>query len=136
MKDNTYLLFIVNKENKIISIGSLGKVYFKKGYYIYVGSAKNNLCKRIKRHLSKDKKIFWHIDYFLKNAKIEKVFVGRKKECDISKILLKYSKAYVEGFGSSDCKCVSHLFYAKYLKMLLPWLKLEGFKKVNVSKLI
>ena len=36
-------------------IGALGKINFKKGKYVYVGSAQNNLEKRIARHLSKDK---------------------------------------------------------------------------------
>ena len=47
------------KEGKI-RIGSLGKITFKKGFYAYVGSAMNNLEKRVQRHLRK-KKNFYHL---------------------------------------------------------------------------
>ena len=59
----TYLLQIEAGRNFKTRVGKLGSLYFKKGYYLYVGSAKRGLEARIKRHLRKDKKIFWHIDY-------------------------------------------------------------------------
>jgi len=107
------LLISVNK-NIILQIGALGKLSFKKGNYVYVGSAMNNLEKRIQRHLCSKKKIFWHIDYLLsdKNVKIKKVFYKestKKEECEIAKKVAKEGVA-VEKFGCSDCKCKSHLF--------------------------
>ena len=44
---------------------------FKKGDYFYIGSAKGCLETRLQRHLRKEKRIFWHIDYLLENQKVK-----------------------------------------------------------------
>lgn len=109
----SYVLLIVLKKNKEIQIGKLGKIFFKKGYYAYVGSALNNLEKRIQRHFIEDKKIHWHIDYLLKYSEITKVFYKEKilrEECSIAE-KFKEIFTFINGFGCSDCKCKSHLFY-------------------------
>ena len=69
------------------------------------------------KHLKPRKKKFWHIDYLLenKNVKIKDVFykkAAKKQECTIAKKLSKIGKG-IENFGSSDCKCKSHLFKIK-----------------------
>ena len=46
----SYLLILELKRNRDISVGKLGRVSFKRGFYIYVGSAMANLSKRIERH--------------------------------------------------------------------------------------
>lgn len=96
---------------------------------MYVGSGKNNVDKRIERPLRKNKKLFWHIDYFAKEGEIEEIYVGRKKECSVANLLLKYSDACVAGFGSSDCECCSHLFYMKDIDKVKSQVKQIGFKK-------
>ncbi|MCX7958066.1 MAG: DUF123 domain-containing protein [Deltaproteobacteria bacterium] len=95
-------------------MGSLGLFYFDKGVYAYIGSAQNNLEKRIERHKSDRKKTFWHIDYLLSNkfAEIIRVFyreAGKSSECIAARKLAK-TELPIVGFGCSDCKCVSHLF--------------------------
>ena len=68
----TYCLIISLKKNEKLDIGHLHQDYkFKKGYYVYIGSAMNSLVARINRHLSDDKKMHWHIDYLLKNESSE-----------------------------------------------------------------
>ena len=108
----SYLLKIENKKEKYIEIGSLGRLKFKKGIYVYVGSAKRNLIPRIKRHLRKEKKYFWHIDYFLKEkqVRVKKVWQTNWEECRLAGFLSQYAEV-IEKFGSSDCKCRGHLFY-------------------------
>jgi Uri superfamily endonuclease len=100
------------KQVKII-VGKLGQFTFKKGKYIYTGSAKKNMKSRIERHLKKDKKLRWHIDYFLYHpaTKVLKVTQSEKEECELNK--LGQGVFPVKGFGSSDCKnkCDSHLKY-------------------------
>lgn len=111
-----YCLIIHLNKNRKIKIGKLGKIPFAKGFYCYVGSGLNNLEKRIERHLGKEKKKRWHIDYFLQKGKIvgvEKIETSRKAECLLSKRVGKMANSYVKGFGSSDCKCASHLYYFK-----------------------
>ncbi len=47
-----------------ISIGKIGIIEFKPGYYLYVGSALKNLTSRLNRHRRSRKGAFWHIDLF------------------------------------------------------------------------
>jgi len=111
----SYVLLVNLNADKSIKIGKLGKLYFKKGFYAYVGSAMNGLEGRINRHLRSDKKLHWHIDYLLKNAEIIDVFYKETKqkiECDIAKIFDEKLEN-INLFGCSDCKCKSHLFYGK-----------------------
>ena len=56
-----YCLTIHLKNAKKIKVGKLGMINFKKGYYVYVGSAMNSLESRLKRHLSEDKKLLCNI---------------------------------------------------------------------------
>jgi len=122
----TYILIMKLKNDVNIVVGKLGKVYFKKGFYYYVGSAFGktiNLENRVERYdrLNKERKgnLKWHIDYFLVNpdVKIIDVVVFPKKsiECKVSKKLSKVSKKVVKRFGSSDCKCEGHLYFLDYL---------------------
>jgi Uri superfamily endonuclease len=111
----TYCLIIQLDQDSKIKIGKLGETDFKKGYYVYVGSALNSLETRIKRHLRDEKKLHWHVDYLLahENSKIKEVVFVRsphKWECDVAGQISKKSEK-IKGFGSSDCKCPSHLFY-------------------------
>lgn len=127
-----YILVIELRRNSKIKIGALGKMDFKKGIYVYIGSAQNNLEKRISRHLSKNKKIKWHIDYLLNNkfVKIKKIFykkAGKIEECKTAKRLLKKEKS-ISKFGSSDCKCGSHLFKIKNVKNISE-LNFKEYKK-------
>ena len=49
----TYCLIISMKKSEKLNIGHLHQDYkFKKGYYVYIGSAMNSLVARINRHLS------------------------------------------------------------------------------------
>jgi len=109
-----YILLLNVGKNLRLKIGSLGKMNFDKGKYAYVGSAQNNLEKRIERHMSKNKKKFWHIDYLLdnKSTKIVDTFYkksGKSEECRIADKLGK-TELPVLKFGCSDCNCKSHLF--------------------------
>jgi len=110
-----YALLVKVNEDKDIAVGALGKIRFKKGFYVYVGSAMGGLNHRLKRHLSKNKKLRWHIDYLLQDAKIVGVMVwesNKKIEDKIAKKLTKRFK-FIKSFGSSDSKLKSHLFFCK-----------------------
>ena len=125
----SYVLLIELKDNRRILIGKLGKQYFKKGFYLYVGSALNGLENRIRRHLSKKKKLHWHIDYLLQYANVVCVFYiegTRRMECLIAESLSK-NLLSISGFGCSDCNCKSHLFYGS---------EKELFSLVNKLKML
>ena len=109
-----YVLILQIDSEITANVGALGKLVFAKGLYGYVGSAQGNLEKRVERHLRKEKRRFWHIDYLLDNNKtrILQVFYkqgDKDEECVVAKAVALRGSG-VEGFGSSDCSCKSHLF--------------------------
>jgi Uri superfamily endonuclease len=109
-----YVLIISVTRNTRIEIGARGIVAFERGTYAYVGSAQNNMEKRLARHLKNTKKKFWHIDYLLTSPEtaVRRIFTceaGKAEECRLAD-LLRIGGSAVTGFGSSDCKCKSHLF--------------------------
>ncbi len=111
----TYILVLELPSAARIRVGSLGIIDFDSGTYLYVGSAHGpgGLHARIMRHLRRRKRLFWHIDYFLRYAKILAVYIiesPKKLECRIARRLIAEGVPFVSGFGSSDCRCKSHLF--------------------------
>jgi len=109
-----YLLLISLKDDSLITTGELGPKFFKPGYYVYVGSAKRSLSKRVARHTRKGKQKRWHIDYVIgEAAKIIPVpiITADDLECGLADALCQITDNPVKGFGSSDCRCNSHLFY-------------------------
>ena len=117
-----YVLVISVERDFQVNVGALGILRFEKGSYAYVGSAQNCLEKRVRRHLGKDKKKFWHIGYLLSDTRvtIQKVLtqeVGKLGECKLADRLCR--KGFpVPGFGCSDCKCKSHLFKIRSYEFL------------------
>jgi Uri superfamily endonuclease len=123
MQAGIYQLLIHLPESASIQIGKKGRFKFPAGYYVYTGSAKGGLKGRVRRHLRKDKKDFWHIDYLLRHAVVRKVllFVGRRRnECALARKVLskREGSVIVPKFGSSDCGCVSHLVFFGRLKQI------------------
>lgn len=109
----SYIIVLKLKRDRRLTIGSLGDIFFRKGYYCYAGSAKENLTKRIERHRRKRKKMFWHIDYLRDAADVHAAIPVRASEaleCEIAGALGKVADWIVPGFGSSDCRCPGHLF--------------------------
>lgn len=112
--------------------GKLGKVFFKKGDYLYIGSAKGCLNTRLQRHLRRKKRTFWHIDYLLENQKanILKIWsINQDVECSTAEMFYRdtNTKIIKDGFGSSDCQCVSHLFFIQNIAKMEQILKKIGF---------
>ncbi|UCD71468.1 MAG: GIY-YIG nuclease family protein [Syntrophobacterales bacterium] len=109
-----YLLMIRLYGRRLIQIGGLGYRFFHRGSYGYVGSAKRRMNSRLNRHLKDGKRLHWHIDYLLQYAEIEVVVYGQchsDKECMLAKELSHVFQC-LPGFGSTDCKCTSHLFFS------------------------
>ena len=107
----SYQLFIKVRKDINLKVGKLGRFAFPIGSYVYTGSAKTNINKRIERHLSKKKKLHWHIDYLLNNDAVQIVYTKKSQmtECSLNKKTK--GTIIIEGFGSSDCNlcCRSHL---------------------------
>ncbi|WP_338457675.1 GIY-YIG nuclease family protein [Methylococcus capsulatus] len=108
-----YQLDIVLTADARIIVGRLGEFLFPAGRYVYTGSACRNLAARIDRHLSRDKKLRWHIDYLLEveSAEVVGVRLFEDGECVVNQTT--EGIVVAPGFGASDCSsgCGSHLKY-------------------------
>jgi Uri superfamily endonuclease len=132
----TYCLLINLNKNQPIKIGKKGEIQFKQGVYVYVGSALNSLRGRIKRHLRKNKKIHWHVDYLLDNPRTQVIEVfysgdGVKHECELATQIAQKGEE-IMGFGCSDCNCQAHLFYFQN-ESQATLNCLDGFKKLKLE---
>ena len=110
----SYVLLSRLPDEQTITIGSLRAVRFPGGYYAYVGSAMGGFRPRLRHHIRDNKKPHWHIDYLLKKASVVGLVLCEttdRSECAIAQALSRQFDS-VSGFGSSDCKCPSHLFLA------------------------
>jgi len=114
VRKGSYILLIRLPEEQTIKIGSLKATHFALGYYAYVGSAMGGFKSRLSRHLQRNKKPHWHIDYLLQRASISSIILYETKErveCAIAQAL-SHQFDSIPGFGASDCKCQSHLFFS------------------------
>jgi Uri superfamily endonuclease len=114
----TYALVLHLEHREEIAVGKLGTFIFPAGYYLYVGSAlgPGGLEARLARHRRRDKKLRWHVDYLLEHAQLVEVWSVAstdRRECLWAQAARKLpgSEIPVPGFGSSDCRCPSHLIY-------------------------
>jgi Uri superfamily endonuclease len=115
----TYVLVLKSEKKQTAKIGKLGRLLIYPGWYIYVGSAlgSGGLRARIHRHTQKRKKLRWHIDYLRFKINLVAVWYAtnsKKLECEWASIFqLQKGSIPIPKFGSSDCKCFSHLFFFK-----------------------
>ena len=134
MVPGTYALLVYVPYDLSLSVGKLGTVNFKRGYYVYIGSALGGISARVRRHLRGEKKVHWHIDHLLLHARAIDVVAARgkvRKECVVSAELAKHLSS-IKGFGSSDCECDSHLFYSPDIDELRR-VVFEGFKECGAK---
>jgi Uri superfamily endonuclease len=114
----TYALISNNRQGAVIQVGALGGIYFKPGYYVYVGSAfgPGGLHARGVHHLTPVKKCQWHIDYLRQKAEIVEIWFSKdpaRREHEWADVFntLPGLATPVPRFGVSDCRCSTHLFH-------------------------
>ena len=114
----SYLLMLKLPTDKEIRVGRLGCLEFKRGWYMYAGSAfgPGGLAARLRHHLGPVHKRHWHIDYFRAHAMAIEVWMALgppSREHAWAALLSKapWAGKWVRGFGCSDCRCPSHLFH-------------------------
>jgi len=138
-KDRGSYLFVLRlSDDKKINVGKLGNIVFKKGFYVYVGSAMANLTARIERHQRLRKNFHWHIDSLRDVSEAVGVFSIRSSdrlECELASSVSKIAEWSIRGFGSSDCTCPTHLFGFKNdpasltaFQRLLQYFRMDRFK--------
>ena len=111
-----YVLVILARGMRTVAAGALGELRLEEGCYAYVGRAKRGLPARLARHArSQGKRLHWHVDYLLGEARLEEVWVFplHTGECELARRLEAEggSRGSLGGFGSSDCRCPGHLLY-------------------------
>jgi sugar fermentation stimulation protein A len=109
----SYLLVLNLKRNRNMDVGKLGEIHFRRGFYIYVGSAMANLSRRMDRHRHLRKRHHWHIDELRAVTEFHSVLAIRSSErleCQVAKAMSEIAEWSVPGFGCTDCSCHSHLF--------------------------
>ena len=138
--DSGVYIMVMHLDHELdLEIRSKGMMHFNAGYYMYVGSAKANLTKRIERHKRKRKKMHWHLDYFRGYCEMIAAVPIRTSglaleswslthepypsmpsmpdpdvdvsvECALADAVRAIAEWDVPKFGCSDCDCMSHLF--------------------------
>ena len=113
----TYLLVLACERVAQISIGRLGVMATRPGYYLYVGSAfgPGGVRARIGHHARRAVHPHWHLDYLRTEADVVDAWCvfDAHREHEWARVLMKNkdSALALNGFGSSDCDCPTHLFY-------------------------
>ncbi len=109
----SYQLLIGLSRSARVDVGRLGRFSFPAGFYVYSGSARRNIAARLARHLRREKKLRWHVDYLLaaRGARVVAVLESTESECQLCQRL--GGEILVPRFGASDCVagCGSHLRY-------------------------
>jgi Uri superfamily endonuclease len=117
MEKGVYCLVLFNRPCTV-RVGALGQMVFPGGWHVYCGSAQGSGgLKRVQRHIrlaaSRSKTARWHIDYLLQDNRMALLsalcaHTTRPLECELASAL---RGVPVPGFGCSDCRCSSHLFF-------------------------
>lgn len=109
----SYLVLLELAEPAEIETGSLGRIAFPAGWYVYAGSARKGLSARLARHKRRTgKRLHWHIDYLARQARSARslaVASYDNLECELAAALDRIGGQRIPGFGSSDCLCPGHL---------------------------
>jgi len=111
----SYLLLLELRRDRRIEVGRLGRLSFRRGWHIYVGSAMLGLTARLARHVRHRKRLHWHIDHLraVADAAIPlPIRSSRREECDLAADLSGLFDRGPIGFGCSDCGCPTHLFHS------------------------
>jgi Uri superfamily endonuclease len=114
----SYALLLRLDEAARIRVGALGDWPFAAGYYLYLGSAlgPGGLAARLRRHLSREKRPFWHVDYLRGRAAVAGIWyvtgpARREHAWAAAATRLPGAGIPVPRFGASDCRCPGHLVY-------------------------
>lgn len=145
-KGTYFLLFTLNAP-ELIQIGRLKKFLFTESIYGYVGSANGpgGLKARISHHLGLSSRPHWHMDYLAPYASFKECWFDQSGEIlehvwANSFFNMQFSAIPAEKFGSSDCRCPSHLFSftrmptIRDLKKQMPG-KILDRMKINILKI-
>ncbi len=139
-----YVLVLNVAKDATITVGKLGAIFFAAGTYAYIGSALGSAgFQRVRRHIAvfagHNTKHKWHIDYLSAGATLCRIYTfvtDERIECNLaSRLCTSPAFTAVKRFGSSDCKCDSHLFRVRDIRCLESEVEdVAGIFEVTLSK--
>ena len=104
--------------SRCLRVGRLGSLVLRPGWYVYVGSAfgPGGVRARVAHHRKLAARPRWHVDYLRRQAALKHVWYTcdpTPREHEWARVLRQLPGAEVplRGFGSSDCRCPSHLVH-------------------------
>lgn len=114
----TYALLLCCRQARLLQIGRRGSMRLAPGCYIYVGSAfgPGGLRARLAHHLRLTDRPHWHLDYLRMATYPQAIWFStaqHRQEHLWAQLLANSRGARIPlpGFGSTDCRCVTHLFF-------------------------
>ena len=129
----TYVLVLSSGSNDLIQIGKLGALQLQSGFYVYIGSAlgPGGVRARLAHHLKISLQSHWHIDYLRAHTRVEEIWYcrdGRRLEHIWAERIesAEGSSVPLVGFGATDCRCESHLFFFRQRPSLERFRQLLG----------
>ena len=114
----TYALILRATHQQDVQIGRLGRLSIRPGFYVYVGSAfgPGGVLARVRHHTQIAQRPHWHIDSLRQAAQLKQVWytydpVHREHAWATVFASARGASIPLPGFGASDCRCVSHLYF-------------------------
>ncbi len=108
--DGIYLAGFRLRSTTQLQISTLDNPELEPGLYLYIGSGQNGVEHRLRRHFSEVDNKHWHIDHL--SAESEPIGAVALELPSVYECVLarRIRGEPVDGFGCSDCRCISHLF--------------------------
>lgn len=120
MDKGVYCLILRSLSGEV-QAGALGTIGTQAGWLVYTGSAQGTGgLLRVRRHIlfsRSGKKPRWHVDYLLSSPSVHLMSAicastAEPLECALAGLVSMLPEALaVPRFGSSDCRCPSHLWF-------------------------
>lgn len=127
--EGLYVFVMRLREPQPVEVGALGVIDFPPGWYMYTGSARRGLRKRVERHWGLKQNLRWHMDYLATAPTSEPVGAvvipasAGAQECWLNQRIGEMFGGQVPApkFGASDCRagCPAHLFHSAAAVSLL-----------------
>jgi Uri superfamily endonuclease len=117
-ESGAYALVLFCSHDEQVQIGKLGPLQLRRGFYVYVGSAlgPGGVRARVAHHQKLSPRPHWHIDYLRPRTRLDRIWYSHGRVCrehQWARVIraLRGASVPIAGFGSSDCRCKTHLFF-------------------------
>lgn len=117
----SYALIFFCPRHATVKAGRLGELRLEPGFYIYCGSAfgPGGVKARTDHHRQVSQRPHWHLDYLRPQLQLLEIWYtfdksAREHQWAAQLATMRGATQPFPGFGSSDCRCRSHLIRIGY----------------------